>query len=532
MRRADEIMQIEYGYLGILLMENAGRLAAKWLLRYYPRQERFIIIAGAGNNGGDGLVIARHLYRQKRELFVLTSRPPEKLSALARIQYDMIQRLGIPLYVLSPDSLRLLSTYVEGAPEKPLVIDALVGVGLQKALREREAALIELLKSLKLPAVAIDIPSGLSGDTGQIFSEPLACSHTITFQVPKICHVVTPAARYCGNIEVVDIGIYEEVLSRIGAATFMITRDSVRKLMPERPPEAHKGTFGHVLVVGGSTGKAGAPALATLAAIRGGAGLVTALIPGSCVSAFHRRVLSGMSLPYGDHHVTYLNEIAALWATPHIEGKHTVVIGPGLGTNAGTYGFLKAFLPQITALPVVLDADALNLLAAYKDLEELLPRTAIMTPHSGEAARLLNTTTERIQAYRLESALHIAQRYRAITLLKGAYPIIATPKGEAYFLPISESALATAGTGDVLAGLIGSFLAQGLSALHAAIVGLYLHYAAAKVAQRHREGASLSAASVVKAIGSAYLRLTRDPITRQRQQYFSLSQTGAQESTK
>jgi ADP-dependent NAD(P)H-hydrate dehydratase / NAD(P)H-hydrate epimerase len=507
MRRADEIMQIEYGYLSILLMENAGRRTAKRILHYYPQQQHFIIIAGSGNNGGDGLVIARHLYRHKKTLFILITRPPEKLSALSRIQYDMLQRLGIPVHVLSPDSLRLLSAFVERSPEKPLVIDALVGLGLEKALREREAALIELLKELRLPAVAVDLPSGLSGDTGQVLSEPLSCSYTFTFQVPKICHVITPAARYCGKVEVLDIGIYPEVLDRIGATSFLIEGRQVQKLLPERPAEAHKGSFGHVLVVGGSEGKAGAPALATLAALRSGAGLATALIPGSCAPAFHRKVLSGMSLPYGDAHVKYLNEISALWATPHIEGKKALVIGPGLGANADTYGFLKAFLPQTQNLPTVLDADALNLLASYKDLAEILPQTIILTPHPGEAARLLGTTTERIQAYRLESALHLAQKYQAIVILKGAYPIVASPKGENYFLPVAEPALATAGTGDVLAGMIGGFLAQGLSPLPAAIVSLYLHYRTARLARKKIAPPAFTAATLLRYMGIAYKKL-------------------------
>jgi hydroxyethylthiazole kinase-like uncharacterized protein yjeF len=508
MRRADEIMQIEYGYLSILLMESAGRQTARRILSHYPQQHTFVVIAGSGNNGGDGLVVARYLYRHKKELFILITRHSEKISALSRIQYDIIQRLGIPVHVLSPDSLRLLSAFVEKAPQKPLVIDALVGLGLEKALREREAALIEFLKELRLPAVAVDLPSGLSGDTGQVLSEPLSCTHTFTFQVPKICHVVTPAARYCGKVEVLDIGIYPEVLDRIGATSFLITKKGVRKLLPDRPPEAHKGTFGHLLVVGGSEGKAGAPALATLAALRSGAGLATALIPGSCAPAFHRKVLSGMSLPYGDAHVKYLNEIAALWAGPHLEDKDALVIGPGLGTDADTYSFLKSFLTQVQNRPAVLDADALNLLAAYKDLIDLLPKQLVLTPHPGEAARLLGTATERIQAYRLESALHLAQKYQAIVILKGAYPIIASPKGEMYFLPVAEPALATAGTGDVLAGMIGGFLAQGLSPLTAAIVSLYLHTQAARLAKHHFSAPALTAATLVRFIGPAYKHLT------------------------
>lgn len=509
MRRADEIMQVEYGYLGILLMETAGRRAAALILKHYSDASRFVVIAGPGNNGGDGLVVARYLYQRGKQLFILISRPPEKLSALARIQYDILSRLGISCHILSPDNLRLLAAFVEEAPEKPILIDALIGIGLQQALRDREASLIEFLRGLKLRTVAIDLPSGLSGDTGQIYSEPLLCERTITFEVPKICHVVLPTARYCGRIHVVRIGIYPEVLDRIGTTTYVLTRQGIAHLLPPRPAEAHKGTFGHVLVVGGSAGKGGAPALATIAALRSGAGLASALIPGACSDSFHRKTLSGMSLPYGDRHTNYLNQIAALWAAPHLEGKAAIVLGPGLGHTPDTTSFLQKFLELAQELPLVLDADALNILAQDEALRSKLPPHTILTPHPGEAARLLRSTPEKIQAYRLESALHIAQRYQAITILKGAYPIIATPKGEIYCLPVSEPALATAGSGDVLAGLIGGFLAQKLSPLTAAQVGLYLHLQAARLAQRSIAGPTLTAALLLKAIGKAYLSLVR-----------------------
>ncbi len=508
MRRADEMMQVEYGYLGILLMETAGRRASSFVLKHYPDTKRFIIISGPGNNGGDGLVIARYLHQRGKQLFVLISRPPEKLSALARIQYDILTRLGVICHILSPDNLRLLAAFVQEGPDKPIIIDALVGIGLQQALRDREASLIEFLRGLKLPAVAIDLPSGLSGDTGQVYSEPLTCERTITFEVPKICHVVWPAARYCGQVHVVRIGIYPEVLDRVGATTYLLTRKGIASLLPPRPLDGHKGSFGHVLVVGGSVGKGGAPALATVAALRSGAGLASALIPGASADSFHRKTLSGMSLPYGDRHTGFLNHIAALWAASHLEGKAAIVLGPGLGHTPETTGFLQKFLDLVQDLPLVLDADALNILAQEDSLRAKLPPHTILTPHPGEAARLLRTSSDRIQAYRLESALHIAQRYQAITILKGAYPLIATPKGEIYFLPTSEPALATAGSGDVLAGLIGGFLAQGLTPLAATQISLYLHLKAARLAQKSLAGPTLTAAILLKAIGKAYKQLT------------------------
>ncbi|MCS7297497.1 MAG: NAD(P)H-hydrate dehydratase [Bacteroidia bacterium] len=498
-RRADEIMQVEYGYLGVLLMETAGRRAAHLIQKLYPESRRFVIVAGSGNNGGDGLVIARYLYQKRKELFILLTKPPAELSALARIQYDILTRFGLTCHLLAPDTLRKLQAFSEAEP-KPILIDALIGVGLEQTLKPMQASLIEFLRGLNLRVIAIDLPSGLSGDTGALINVPLQCEHTITFQTAKICHLVTPAALYCGRVHVIDIGIYPEVIERIGARTFWVERRSLCRFLPLRPPDAHKGKFGHALLIGGSRGKGGAAALATLAALRSGAGLATALIPGSVAASFQRRTLSAMSLPYGDEHLPYLTEAAALWARPYLSGKSAVGIGPGLGHTPETQAFLRELLPHLR-VPCVFDADALNILAEDQTLLSLLPNQAILTPHPGEAARLLKTTAEQIQARRLESALHLAQKTDAIVLLKGANPIVATPKGESYFFSLMEPALATAGTGDVLTGLITGFLAQGVAPLAATLLGVEVHGLAARFALRRSHPASLTAASLLKYIG-------------------------------
>lgn len=500
-RRADEIMQVEYGYLGILLMETAGRRAAHLIRRLYPDATRFVIVAGSGNNGGDGLVIARYLRFAGKELFILLTKPPELLSALSRIQYDILTRIGIGCHILSPDNLRKLQAFADSEP-KPVLIDALIGVGLDSTLKPVQSALIEFLRGLNLPTVAVDLPSGLSGDTGALINTPLRCDHTITFQVPKICHVVTPAALYCGKLHVIDIGMYPEVIERIGARSFRVGWRDLRRLLPHRPPDAHKGTFGHALIIGGSKGKGGAPALATVAALRSGAGLATALIPGAAMASFHRRTLSSMSLPYGDGYFAYLNEAAALWARPHLTGKTAIGIGPGLGNNSHTRAFLHGILPHIS-VPCVLDADALNVIAEDEKLLPLLPKDCIITPHPGEAARLLKLTSDQVQQRRLESALHLAQKTGTIVILKGAYPIIATPRGETYFFAIAEPALATAGTGDVLTGLITGFLAQGVSPLFAALLGVGVQALAAQIAIKKSHSAALTAALLLGRIGRA-----------------------------
>ncbi|MCX8111685.1 MAG: NAD(P)H-hydrate dehydratase [Bacteroidia bacterium] len=501
MRRADEIMQLEYGYLGVLLMETAGRRAARLIQKLYPHTHRFIVVAGSGNNGGDGLVIARYLRSIGRDIFILLTKPPEQLSALSRIQYDILTRFGLTCHILSPDNLRKLQAFAETDP-KPVLIDALIGVGLEQTLKPAQASLIDFLRTLHLPVVAIDLPSGLSGDTGALINVPLRCEHTITFQTAKICHLVTPAALYCGKVHVVDIGMYPEVIERIGTRTFWVNPKDLGRFLPVRPPDAHKGTFGHALIVGGSRGKGGAAALATISALRVGAGLVTAIIPGSAASSFHRRILSGMSLPYGDANFAYLNEAAGLWARQHLPGKTAIGIGPGLGNMPDTHSFLKELLPQIK-VPCVLDADALNIIAEEETLLSALPEACILTPHPGEAARLLRTTPDQIQARRLEAALHLAQKTGAIVVLKGANPIVATPKGESFFFSLTEPALATAGTGDVLTGFITGFLAQGVAPLRAALLGVAIHGLGARLITRCIHEAGITAALLSRQAGRA-----------------------------
>lgn len=508
-RRADEIMQLEYGYLGILLMETAGRRAAHLIRKLYPTCNRFVVAAGGGNNGGDGLVIARYLRRAEKELFILLTKPPEKLTALARIQYDILTRFGLTCHILSPDSLRQLERFCDTDP-KPVLIDALVGVGLQQALREPMTTVLDFLRGLNLPTVAIDVPSGMSADTGALIGPTLRCEHTIAFQTAKICHLVTPAALYCGRIHVVDIGMYREVIERIGTRTFWVRDTNVRRFLAARPLDAHKGTFGHVLIIGGSRGKGGAPALATISALRIGAGLATALIPGSAAASFHRKVLSGMSLPYGDDQVAYLNEVAALWATPHLERKSAVAIGPGLGDTPETRDFLAQILPKIK-VPCVLDADALNILAANPQLWEKVPKPCVITPHPGEAARLLEVTTEQLQQRRMEMALRLAQRRGVTVLLKGANPLLATPQGEMYFFDLAEPALATAGTGDVLTGMIAGLLAQGLTPRQAVLAAVATQGEAARHACRKQDPAALTAALLLKYIGVALASLQGKP---------------------
>ncbi|MCS7189209.1 MAG: NAD(P)H-hydrate dehydratase [Bacteroidia bacterium] len=508
-RRADEIMQVEYGYLGILLMETAGRRAAQLIRKFYPDYNRFVVVAGGGSNGGDGLVIARYLRRYGKELFILLTKPPEKLTALSRIQYDILTRFGLTCHLLSPDSLRRLQAFCDQEP-RPILIDALVGVGLQQGLREPIVSLVEFLRSLNLKVVGIDLPSGLSADTGALFTPPLQCEHTIAFQTAKICHLVTPAALYCGQLHVVDIGMYPEVIERIGSRCFWVREKSVARFFPRRPAEAHKGTFGHALLVGGSKGKGGAIALATIAALRAGAGLATALIPGTVAPSFQRKALSGMSLPYGDEHVHYLNEVAALWALPFLKGKTAIGIGPGMGNSPETVNFLREFLPRLQ-VPCILDADALNILSQHEALWEKVPPNSIITPHPAEAARLLGISTEQVQARRLESALRLAQKRRVYVLLKGANPILATPQGESYLFQLMEPALATAGTGDVLTGLITGLLAQEVAPRQAALLAISIQGKAARIALRRNHTASLTAALLLGHIGAAMKEIQESP---------------------
>ncbi|MCE3007710.1 MAG: NAD(P)H-hydrate dehydratase [Bacteroidetes bacterium] len=480
-REIDRIMMEEYAYPGLLLMETAGRKAAEHLLADYPAAQRFLLLCGPGNNGGDGFVTARHLHHAQREVWVVYTRTGTQYEGDAATQFRILERAGIGHTYYTDDLKPELEAWLKD--EVPaVVVDALLGTGIRQALTEPISGLIDFLRTENEhhPVVALDVPSGLLGDTGALLNEPLRCAHTYALALPKICHYVMPAANYCGQIHVLDLEIYPSVLDRLGIKCRLMNDGLIQEWYRPRSENTHKGTYGHVLLAGGSKGKAGAIGLSAQAALEIGAGLVTAFLPGSITTAFHRAGMEHMSIPYGTDQVHHLNGTAGEVFASYLEDKSALLLGPGLGHNTDTVDFMREALPHLR-LPTVLDADALNILGGEPDLWKIIADLQgdkaffVLTPHPGEMARLLGVSTEEVQARRFEHAIKLAQLRKVIVVLKGSHTLVAAPNGTTYLCTAGNAGMATAGAGDVLAGAIAGLMSQGYNALKAATMAVYLH---------------------------------------------------------
>lgn len=468
-RTADKIQIEERGFPGILLMENAGRMCAEFLFENYPGQKSFLVLAGPGNNGGDGLVIARHLFLAGKEVQVLLSHPPTRFTGDAAVNYRIISELPIPLLFWDeedPDDI------VSSFAESPIVIDALLGTGIHDSLRGPIADIVAFFRNHPAPRIAIDLPSGLSADTGEAINQPIPAHHTLTFQLPKICHYVTPASNYCGEISTFDIGLWPEVIESLGIRRRVLDNTESQLVLKNQRADSHKGTFGHVLAAGGSRHMAGSIAMTAFSALKSGAGLVTVVTPGSCRQTILNHVPEAMCLGAGDEDMFTLGVAAIEIFDQALKGKQAVCIGPGLSNETDTYEFLSAVLPMVQ-VPLVLDADALNLLAESPEMWAMIPEKTIITPHPGEMKRLMGLDT--VNNRRMESAERLAQDRNVVVVLKGAGTIIASPDGNTYVNTSGNPGMATAGSGDVLTGVICSLLAQGYSPEVAATLGVYLH---------------------------------------------------------
>ena len=499
-RRADQRMIEHYAVPSLLLMERAGERAAKTILELYPSIQKFLILAGTGNNGGDGFVVARYLFHAGKTVQIMLSDAPEKLFRESKQMFEIVKRLDIPYHIYGPYQKNFIDEYLQAGT---IVIDALIGTGVQGELREGMANLIQEVGAKRNDAIALDMPSGLLGDSGRVISRPLRCAHTITFQLPKLCHYVTPASTFCGDIQIVDIGIYPKVMGDVNINVQLVDSDLVRYWHRPRKHDSHKGSYGHALLAGGSRGKSGAIALTTRAAIEIGAGLCTAFIPGSAACSFARTTLESMSIPYGTEKNTHLNETAGELFGTYLEGKSAVAIGPGLDNNPDTAKFLETALKYVhkTAIPVVLDADALNVLADRAELWNLLQPSTVLTPHPGEMSRLMKVDTSEVQNNRLEFAQQLAKERQVIVVLKGAGTIVAAPSGEVYLSDRGNPGMATGGAGDVLTGTIAGFMAQGYSNLQSAAMGVYVHGTTGDLLSKEFGLEGIVAGKIMRALG-------------------------------
>ena len=468
----------DFGIPGIVLMENAGRGATRFMLEQFPdiENKQVGVIAGRGNNGGDGYVMARYL-KQKGVLvkvYLLTMADRVRGDAAANLQ--LLKPLDIPLVEI-PDETSF-SKYQSEMAEFDVWIDAILGTGLKSDVKGFFKTVIEFINGLNKPLFAVDVPSGLNSDTGQVCGACIRARATATFAFAKTGHTIYPGMQYTGALNIVDIGIPPRVVEEVNPRQVLLTNERIQSCLPPRMPDAHKGTTGHLLVVAGSPGKTGAAALASISALRSGAGLVTLGIAETLNPVLESQVLEAMTAPLPEAQPGVLGESALNTIINLMEGKQCLSIGPGLGQAEKTQKLVQKIIESAT-IPLVVDADGLNNLAGRAQILKNVRAPVILTPHPGEMARLMDTGVGAIQQDRIKCARDFATGFNVHLILKGARTVIAHPDGRVFINPTGNAGMASGGMGDVLTGIIAGLMVQGLSPDYACRAGVYLHGAAA-----------------------------------------------------
>jgi NAD(P)H-hydrate epimerase len=500
MRAADRAASERLGVPSLLLMENAGRGVAE-VVRARMGEGRtglVAIVCGGGANGGDGFVVARHLVQRGVPVRVLLCAPAARLAGDAALNFGALQQLGADVDLQDGSAWADVGAWRAQLAGAAVVVDAIFGIGLRDAITGVPAAAVEAMNQADAIKIAVDVPSGLDADTGQSRGPVFRADVTATMGARKL-GLVLDAAAPVGTVEVVDLGVPVTPAADAGPLAHWIDGAAVHAALPRRGATSHKGSAGHLLIVAGSAGKTGSAFLAGRAALRAGAGLVTLASTGAGQAALDAKAVELMTASYtpGDDADPKISG-PALGALA--TGKGAVAIGPGIPTGPNMRALVRDFAARLAA-PMVIDADGLNLLGS--DIVRTLsnvPAPRILTPHPGEMSRLTGKSIPDVQANRLALARDLAARTRAIVVLKGARTLVAAPDGAVYINPTAEGALGTAGTGDVLTGVIGSLLAQGLDALAAARAAVFIHGAAGELVARR--GAGLVAGDLPDAIAT------------------------------
>jgi len=495
MRALDRHTIETIGVPGDLLMESAGRAVAEVALAERGPGGLVLVVAGGGNNAGDGLVAARHLHQLGVPVRVWSIGDPATLRGDAAANVARARAIGVAIGTEPGD--------LPGSGD--VVVDALFGTGLARPVEGPAARAIVWIAAARAQGarvVAVDLPSGLDADTGQPHGSAVAADVTVSCGLPKLALALEPGRSLAGRILVARIGIADAAPDAAPDA-WLLTRAAAAAALPPRPRAGHKGTFGHVLVVAGSRGKAGAAALAARGALRAGAGLVTVACPAEEGAALQAGLPEAMTAPLAatpDGGIAAAS-VAAILALA--DARDVVCLGPGLGTSAETVRAIREVVARVPR-PLVLDADGLNALAQEPALLKAREAASILTPHPGEAARFVGLAAADVNRDRVGVARSIAERTRAVVVLKGAATVIAAPDGRVAVNPTGGAALGTGGTGDVLCGVTAGLVAQGLPAFEAAVLAAYLHGLAGDRWQARRGAAGLRASELADGIPEAW----------------------------
>lgn len=498
MRRIDRHATRTMRIPSLALMECAGLRVVEAMRHRFPdlRQRRILVLCGKGNNGGDGFVVARHLFSAGFDVFAALAADPRALAGDARTNHLAARGAGVE--ILPAPTPTAWAAVRRKLADRDLVVDALLGTGLSGSVRGLYAKIVEDVVRSGLPVVAVDIPSGLSGDSTEVPGPALRAVLTVALCRPKLAHLLPPACLGIGALEVVDIGIPPSAVASAGSALFTIEASDLAGILPRRSRNTHKGSFGHLLVVAGSEGKAGAAVLSARAALRAGTGLVTVASPATVraeVASFSSEIMT-VSLPAADAE-SALDRLLA-----ESSGKSALAVGPGLGRVHTVINWIRRFVTA-SRLPLVLDADGLNAFEGNLRALTGAGRTLVLTPHPGEMARLLGSSPQEVVKDRIAAARTLARTTRAIVVLKGMATLVATPDGRVFVNRTGNPGMATGGAGDVLTGLIAGLLAQRLDPLKAVLLGVHIHGLAGDLGAAAVGEAGLIAGDILERIPEA-----------------------------
>ena len=487
------------GIPSLVLMEMAGRAVTEELCTRFPdiARKKIIVIVGKGNNGGDGLVVARRLLDLGAAVEVHALCAPKEFSEETRHQAEILSKLGYTLeHHTKPQDRRALARALADAE---LIVDGLFGTGFRGAAQGLPAEAIELINLGSAFVCAIDIPSGVEADTGHVLGPAVYADLTVTFELPKLGLLLYPGRQYVGELVVKPIGYPRVLVEQYASTMTWVDADWVREHLPKREPYSHKGDYGKVLVIAGSRGYTGAAALCAEAALRAGAGLVYLAVPESLLGAMEAKLTEVIKLGLPDS-----DGALASSALPKIlemlEDKDVLIVGPGLGRHPHTITTVRQLVAQADK-PLVLDADGLNALGPQA--EKILSRRAaptVLTPHPGELSRLIAQTVDEIESDRVGIACKTAQQLNSVLVLKGVPTVTAAPDGEVFINSTGNSGLASGGSGDVLTGCLGGLLAQGLDSITASVCAVYLHGRAADLLKSDLGERGMIASDVLRAL--------------------------------
>jgi len=505
MREIDKRTIIDYGVSSLELMENAGKGVAEALKNKFDDllTKKILVFCGKGNNGGDGLVIARLLFLMGVDVKVLLFEKKDSLKKDVAINADLAYRLGVNIIEVRKANDHIWDYYLKSCD---IIIDALFGTGLTRQVSGIYEQAIEKINQAGKFVTAVDIPSGVGSDSGQLVGPHVRADMTVALALLKRSHVLYPAAEVMGELETVDIKIPPDAVDSQLIKVQATEEIDLRSWLPKRSADTHKGTYGHLLVIAGSKGKSGAAGLTALAALRAGCGLVTLAIPESCHQALEFYPLEVMTVSaFETSSGTFaLSSKEAL--LNYCVGKSAVAVGPGISTEPETVQLLSELLPSINC-PLVIDADGVNCLANYPNLVSKLGSSTVLTPHPKEFSRVSGIEISKILANKIEIVTKYASKNSVNIVLKGAASIIAQPNGLTTINPTGNPGMATAGSGDVLTGVIASLIAQGLSSAKAAVTGVYLHGLAGDIFAQAESETSLIAGDLLRTLPESIKRI-------------------------